>query len=193
MLLRKGSLRTDFRRKSRLTKWNHRGNLSQECYFCLKRGFWHGHWKSKKLWRMSTQIFSSVLLVFYVILFLWEKENTGEKGKNELKSERVMALKSLRKFLLIWWFTVRSFRLLSSEYFVCETGKLLWRWSHSYLPGEVLPVILGGGAPPSSPNLDPTFRQKKAIVYTRFQPVPKIHTLSRPGLQEIIANHVIIT
>ena len=126
LLLRKGSLRTDFRRKSRLTKWNHRGNLSQECYFCLKRGFWHGHWKSKKLWRMSTQIFSSVLLVFYVILFLWEKENTGEKGKNGLKSERVMALKSLRKFLLIWWFTVRSLiRLLSSEYFVCEGRKTI--------------------------------------------------------------------
>ena len=99
-----------------------------------------------------------------------------------------MALKSLRKFLLIWWFTVRSFRLLSSGYFVCETGKLLWSWSHSYLPGEVLPVILGGGVPPSSPNLDPTFRPKKAIVYTRFQLAPKIHTLSRPGLQEIMSS-----
>ena len=83
LLLRKGSLRTDFRRKSRLTKWNHRGNLSQECYFCLKRGFWH--WKSKKLLRRSTQIFSSVLLVFHVILFLWDKENTGEKRKKWIK------------------------------------------------------------------------------------------------------------
>ena len=130
--------------------------------------------------------FISSILCYFIF---FEKKKTQEKNrKNDLNSDRVMALKSLRKFLLIWWFTVRSFRLLSSGYFVCETGKLLWSWSHSYLPGEVLPVILGGGVPPSSPNLDPTFRPKKAIVYTRFQLAPKIHTLSRPGLQEIMSS-----